>query len=110
MIVWVRNLMSPPQRFIVEATYSTTLQFLIPAGIDLEDTTQVHSWRIKYGTLYYTLTDGCTYEITDYYQQEPDFKDPDDTTIIEAEEHMVDPDGEHLVVDYDEGYDILINN
>lgn len=85
---------------IVIADYSTSTQFKIPKGIDLEDNTQVESWGTKWCVLYIyfvdktrepleieaeyapeldckyanneTIEDGCDYGITDDEEEEED--------------------------------------
>lgn len=73
---------------VIRVSYSVDDAFLIPKNINLEDTTQVESWGVKYNTLYIYLVNGKEIKINSQgWINEFDYKYPsDDPTIEEADE------------------------
>jgi len=74
-------------RKVVRATYSQDAIFKIPDGLDLEDTTVVESWGVKYGRLYINYVDGREEEIGwTFDPTEYDYKYPEDCEIENADD------------------------
>ena len=76
-------------RKVVVAYFSFSYPFKIPDGIDLEDETVVQAWNVKYGTLNILYVDGRKEEIEPVYDIESDYKWPDETEIVDAEDYNV---------------------
>jgi hypothetical protein len=82
-------------RQLVKANYVRYAYFKIPKGLNLEDTTIVKQWWIRYNSLFIEYTDPnkCIEEIDGVYE-ESDFKFPD---------------GDPEILDADEGYEFLFD-
>ena len=74
-------------RVVVRATYYPPEHiFKIPDGLDLEDKSVVESWYVKWGELYITYADGKEQKIGQYFENDMDFKWPENVEIVNAEE------------------------
>jgi hypothetical protein len=73
-------------RQILIATFNTTVEFVIPKGMDLDDKTKIKEYWVRYGTLHIEFVDGTTQKIE--YENEPDtdWETPNDTNINYEEE------------------------
>ena len=62
----------------LEVTYHVCQEFYIPVNIDLEDKSQVKSYKVRNGILYITLINDKIIEIEGEDFQEPDYYMPDE--------------------------------
>ena len=67
-------------RKVLVARYSTEDVFIIPDSIDLEDTSVVKEYYVKWGSLNIEFVDGRKWKIASYIES-CDHKIPDETTI-----------------------------
>lgn len=88
-------------RQVVQAQYQVYSTFVVPEGIDLENTEQVEDWWIKWDVLHIELSDGRKLKVEPYYSaSECDYKRPDEENVeddfIESdykeEEHVEEDD------------------
>lgn len=83
------------KRQVVRAEFTAVSVFVVPEGIDLDNTEQVEEWYVKYNNLYIHMKDGREFEIIAYIDAlSDDYKHPTKETI---ETEPVDDD-------YDEEY------
>lgn len=80
------------ERQVVRADYTLTSTFVVPEGIDLDNTEQVEEWWIKWDTLHIWLQDGRKFVVKPYYSATTsasdcydDFKHPDNTDITKED-------------------------
>ena len=72
---------------IVRATYANWDEFIVPEGIDLENTEQVERWCIKYNELHIKLKNGDEIEVeSEGWIDDFDYKYPFGDPTIEYEE------------------------
>jgi hypothetical protein len=70
---------------VLTATYNSFVDFVIPKGIDLNDTTKIKGYWVRYGTLHIEFVDGTTQEV-EGNEPSTDWKTPNDTEINEEED------------------------
>jgi len=70
---------------VLTATFNSYVEFVIPKGIDLNDTTKVKGYWVRYGTLHIEFVDGTKQEISG---DEPstEWKTPTETEINEVDD------------------------
>lgn len=87
---------------VIRATYTHGEEFKIPIGVDLNDTSQVKSWGIKWNKLWITYADdGREEEIEgDGWVEEFDYKRPEEICMVTLDEddNEVDEDDEEEIV------------
>ena len=76
-------------RQIVVAWSGSEQVFKIPDGLDLEHSTVVKYWCVKWGTLHIHHIDGEEKEIEWEYEPEVDFNHPESQEILDADEHNI---------------------
>jgi hypothetical protein len=69
----------------VSASYTETYVFNVPKGIDLNDTSKVKFWGIRYNTLSIQFVDGTEMEIEPAHQLDTDYEEPISTDLEEVE-------------------------
>ena len=71
---------------VVYAEYNCYSVFKVPKGLDLEDTSIVESWWVKWDRLHIKYVDKEEIEIIDSEETGNDLKHPNEETIHDAEE------------------------
>ena len=88
------------RKLLVATYYPPKMTFVVPKGIDLENKEQVKEYWVKYGVLYINLTNGKTLKVSSFQGvEDPVFKYPEETEIIDAEDEELDLD------DYEDDYE-----
>ena len=88
------------RKLLVATYYPPKMTFVVPKGIDLENKEQVKEYWVKYGVLYIALTNGKTLKVSSFQKvEDPVFKYPEETEIIDAEDEELDLD------DYEDDYE-----
>ncbi len=82
------------ERQIVIARYTVEYPFRIPKGVDLEDKNVVESWCVKWNILHIYYVDGRIKQINPAWDNEPDYKYPQDTSVESAEDMGIMSDDE----------------
>ena len=86
-------------RLCVVVEYALSAVFKIPDGLDLEDTSVVKGWYVKYGTLHIYYTDGREEEIDWVYDlSEYDYK----WGVGEYEMGKIEADGDYNLYEDDD--------
>ena len=88
------------RQLLVATYYPPQMTFVVPKGIDLNNKEQVKEHWVKYGVLTIDLTNGKTLKVSSFQGvEDPDFKYPEETEIIDAEDEELDLD------DYEDDYE-----
>ncbi len=76
-------------RKVVVAQYTVNRLYKIPDGLDLEDKTVVKRYAVEFGHLCIFYTDGREEEIYRSHDEGDDCREPDETSIEDAEDHDI---------------------
>jgi hypothetical protein len=82
------------KREMLHVTYSLDESFKIPIGVDLNDTSQVKNWSVKWNILYITYADGRIEEIAAEGLLNYEYPVPESVNVVSVDEHgnMIDED------------------
>jgi hypothetical protein len=86
------------KREMLHVTYSLDDVFKIPIGVELNDTSQVKNWSVKWNILYITYADGRIEEIAAEGRVfKYEYPVPESVNVVSVDEHgnMIDEDDEY---------------